>query len=85
MSIHKTICPGCGNAVSYEWNNGIVSKPDMILVADWIYHWDCWGKIEDELYPKSSFFDGAFWPWLRDVSMAIGVVLMFALLVYVTH
>jgi len=35
--------------------------------------------------PRPSFFDSTFWSWFRDVSMAIGLVVAFTLLVYVTH
>lgn len=38
-------CPYCKQPVAYEWTErGICSRPEYVLVADWIYHSHCWDK-----------------------------------------
>ena len=43
-----TKCEGCGEDVTSYWmkdNTGCVSRPEYVLVADWIFHSECWDKV----------------------------------------
>lgn len=40
-----TMCPYCKeNVISYWTNRGCLSKPEYLLIADLIYHTECWDK-----------------------------------------
>jgi hypothetical protein len=40
----KTACPFCGKPVESLWvpGGGCLARPEYTLIADWIYHTDCW-------------------------------------------
>lgn len=42
--IVECICPGCGRIVKLRLNLGVVSDPEYTLIADWVYHSECWEK-----------------------------------------
>lgn len=44
MTIETTECPYCNEPVTYRWEDGFVSEPHNILVADCICHAECWDK-----------------------------------------
>lgn len=49
-----TACPGCGKTVISYWhkdNRGMESRPEYVLVADWIYHSECWDKLVEDNPP----------------------------------
>lgn len=55
-----TDCPYCGKPVTSYWRNGCISMPEKyILVADWIFHAECWNlqvmtyEMEEEKYAAS--------------------------------
>lgn len=44
-------CPYCEKAILVAWNNGVVSNPSYVLIADWVYHSECWDKFVEECSP----------------------------------
>jgi hypothetical protein len=44
-------CPACGHSVYVNWYKGVVSDPSYVLIADWVYHSDCWDKQVEEFPP----------------------------------
>ena len=44
-------CAECGEKISVYFDNGVVSRPEYVLVADWIFHTTCWNKKLDENPP----------------------------------
>jgi hypothetical protein len=44
-------CPYCRKQVGIVWNHGVVSKPEYVLIADWVYHSECWDKLVEENPP----------------------------------
>jgi RecJ-like exonuclease len=45
-------CPYCQRLVTFEWDNGVVSKPEYVLIADWVYHTECWNEQMREYPPE---------------------------------
>jgi hypothetical protein len=55
------ICPYCKFIVKSHWAmeyeygkircRGMISEPQVTLVADWIYHSECWDKLVEEHPP----------------------------------
>lgn len=42
-------CPYCKETVTYDWTERVIcSRPEYCLVADWVYHNDCWNKLVEE-------------------------------------
>jgi hypothetical protein len=44
-------CAGCGKEVATYWvpgPGGMLSSPDHFLVANWVYHNECWNRVEAE-------------------------------------
>jgi hypothetical protein len=39
-------CAECGVPIKTLWvkNNGLIPSEDYLLIADWIFHPDCWSK-----------------------------------------
>jgi hypothetical protein len=35
-------CPRCRKPVAYKWERGFVSEPHNVLVADSVFHAECW-------------------------------------------
>lgn len=47
-------CAGCKKPIPTWWMNdgsGMISKPEYLLVADWVYHAECWKDPPTELPP----------------------------------
>lgn len=46
-------CPYCGNPVTYQYlkGGGVISRSEYTLIADWVYHSDCWDKQIEEHPP----------------------------------
>ena len=44
-------CPYCGQGVTYYCDGGVISSPDYVLVADWVFHSMCWDKLVEEHPP----------------------------------
>jgi hypothetical protein len=55
--IDQATCPYCRKPVDYEWDNGFISSPNNVLVADWVFHAECWSKIEDAYNQESAARD----------------------------
>jgi len=51
METCEDTCPYCQFPVTYYWDNGVVSNKDYVLIADWIYHTECWDKLVEENPP----------------------------------
>lgn len=49
-SIEET-CPFCGQSVMFQWKGGVISSPEYVLIADWIYHRECWDRQVSESPP----------------------------------
>lgn len=52
--LEVTVCPLCGNPVAFRSmknGGGILSDPDVALIADWVYHSKCWDKQVEEHPP----------------------------------
>jgi hypothetical protein len=48
-------CPYCRLPVAVQWTSrGIVPSAEYILVADWVYHANCWDKQVAENPPVTS-------------------------------
>ena len=41
------ICSICDKPVAYKWLNGFVSEPHNVLIADQVFHTECWDRIVD--------------------------------------
>jgi hypothetical protein len=43
----ETQCAECLEPMTYLWvpGGGIVSSPEYVLVADWIFHSNCWERV----------------------------------------
>lgn len=55
-------CPFCGCSVIFQFGSGVISSPEYVLVADWIYHRECWDRQASEVPcggQQSLVFDGA--------------------------
>ena len=45
IETEESLCPYCKNKViSYWTSKGCISKPEYTLIADWIFHVDCWNE-----------------------------------------
>jgi hypothetical protein len=58
----ETQCPECLEPLTYLWvpGGGIVSSPEYVLVADWMFHSQCWvGGVKGTPAPTFSLRD----PW----------------------
>ena len=58
-----TKCEGCGEDVTSYWmkdNTGCVSRPEYVLVADWIFHSECWDKVLSVM-SRCPFPSSLFW------------------------
>lgn len=44
-------CSYCEKPIKIEWDNGVVSRPDFVLIADWVYCTECWDKQIEEHPP----------------------------------
>jgi hypothetical protein len=42
---HVASCPYCKKPVSYKWDGGFVSEPHNVLIADWVFHTECWDEM----------------------------------------
>jgi hypothetical protein len=42
-------CAECGKPIETHWDEGLLPG-DYVLIADWIFHTQCWDKIA-ERYP----------------------------------
>lgn len=41
----NTICPYCHKAITVQWRNGLIFDRERYdLIADWLYHRECWDK-----------------------------------------
>ena len=52
--LSKTLCPYCLLPVSFREmkdGSGILSDPDIALIANWVYHSKCWDKQVEEHPP----------------------------------
>lgn len=54
----RTNCPYCGYPVYSHWaigangeQLGMISEPQVDLIADWVYHSECWDKLVEEHPP----------------------------------
>jgi len=46
------ICPRCKKPIEAEWDNGLVyDREKQALVADYLYHNECWDALVDECPP----------------------------------
>jgi len=45
----NAICPACDKPVAYKWvrNGGFLPEPHNVLIADSVFHAECW-EIEEE-------------------------------------
>lgn len=50
-------CPYCGKTVVGKWqrNAGMLSDPAYVLVADWLFHAECWDKQVAEHPPAAPY------------------------------
>lgn len=49
VEIEETPCPWCKQTVRSYWTKqGLLSRPSITLVADWIYHSVCWDELMKE-------------------------------------
>lgn len=48
-----TVCPYCTKPVTSLWvkGGGCLSSSAYVLVADWVFHGDCWDKQVEEHPP----------------------------------
>ena len=55
VEIEAFTCPYCMKPVLTCWvkGGGMVSDPDVTLIADWVYHSECWDKQVEEHPPCS--------------------------------
>jgi len=44
-------CAECGEPIEVHFHNGVIPQPNYLLVADWIFHTECWNKKVDENPP----------------------------------
>ena len=53
VEIEAFTCPYCMKPVLTCWvkGGGMVSDPDVTLIADWVYHSKCWDKQVEEHPP----------------------------------
>ena len=52
--LKSTLCPYCMKPVATRWmkdGSGMLSDPDVTLIADWVYHSKCWDKQVEEHPP----------------------------------
>jgi hypothetical protein len=58
----RSICPYCHYGVYSHWSveiddygnkiqHGMISEPQVTLVATWVYHSECWDKLVEEHPP----------------------------------
>jgi hypothetical protein len=46
-----TNCPYCNKSVISLWvsgGGGCLSRPEYVLIADWIYHTVCWNELVEK-------------------------------------
>jgi len=43
------ICPHCQKQVNYLWDEGVIPNESYVLIANWLYHRECWQKTEKEI------------------------------------
>lgn len=49
-----TKCPECGQDVTTLWlknGRGCLSRPEYVLIADWVFHSECWDKLVERNPP----------------------------------
>ena len=44
-------CCHCGVPIKLKWNNGLIPG-DFVLVADWVFHPECWDEMVKENPPE---------------------------------
>jgi hypothetical protein len=47
-------CSRCNKPIELEWENGLLPG-NYVLIADWVYHPECWDELI-ALHPPSEFF-----------------------------
>ena len=40
--INHVVCPKCQRPVSYRWKEGFIPEPHNVLVANAVFHTECW-------------------------------------------
>lgn len=60
LEFHYTKCPHCGLPVEYQWDEGFISSPKTVLIADWVYHDECWDEVTD--FPPPEVADDVHYP-----------------------
>lgn len=50
IDLFESTCPFCRQKVRSFWvdGGGMLSRPSITLVADCIYHSECWDKLVEE-------------------------------------
>ena len=41
-------CIYCKENIEFEWDDGVVSRPDFVLIADFVAHAECFDKDYEE-------------------------------------
>jgi transposase len=54
VEIDHAICPYCGDAVDYAWENGFISQRHNVLIADCVYHACCWEELVAKYPPRAT-------------------------------
>lgn len=44
-------CCQCGKPIHLQWDNGVILPAGVILVADWVFHDECWVDPPDPPEP----------------------------------
>lgn len=52
--IKITECPYCDEPVTYRWENDFVSELHNILVADCVWHAECWDKQQEKYLEETA-------------------------------
>lgn len=40
----ETECPYCHKPVAYKWQKGFIAEPHNVLIADSVWHGECWDE-----------------------------------------
>lgn len=55
ITIEYYSCAKCGTAVETKWTaRGMLSDPNCVLVAAWVFHSSCWDGMVRENPPSES-------------------------------
>jgi hypothetical protein len=45
-------CAECNVKITLKWDNGLIPEAHYVLIADWVYHTECWDKIVEAHPPR---------------------------------